>query len=195
MLQLPLAVTVLIHQRELGKPSSTGNLIKRLLPDSLQHRWNTAMPVREDQVQIPGRELWILHPQGEPLPASATADSAHVLLLDGAWHEAKTMMRHTSSWGRLVSLPMQGASRFWLRRQQGDNQFSTIEALMFLLRALGLQHAGTALQLQFELHVYAGLRSRGSNDLAAQYLATSPIATALADYLEQLHTPRPLVGS
>ena len=83
-------------------------------------------------------------------------------------------------------------SRFWLRSQQGEAQFSTIEALIFLLQACGLEPAATELQHQFELHVYAGLRARGRIDVAAQYLATSPISTAMAGYLQQYQARRPL---
>ncbi|HTQ98589.1 MAG TPA: DTW domain-containing protein [Candidatus Acidoferrum sp.] len=189
--QVPLSVAVLSHQREFTKPSSTGNLIKRLLPASVQHRWDPAAPLLPAQVVDPHRELWILHPHGEELPATASADRTQVLLLDGAWLEASSMVKHVKNWGRPVRLPMQGKSRFWLRSQQSDAHFSTIEALLFLLQALGLQQARTELQLQFELHVYAGLRARGRIDVAAEYLATSPIRTAMAEYLLQLHARRP----
>jgi DTW domain-containing protein YfiP len=192
-LQSPLSIAVLSHQREFGKPSSTGNLIKRLLPTATQQRWDPALPVTETQISQPGRELWILHPQGEPMPADRSAEAVHVLLLDGSWSEATAMVRRTSQWGRLINLPMQGSSRFWLRAQQNDGRFSTMEALLFLLQALDQAELARELRLQFELHVYAGLRARGSNIAAAQYLADSPIRTGLADFLAGLHTPRPLV--
>lgn len=193
-LQVPLALAVLSHQRELGKPSSTGNLIKRLLPAAVQHRWDPGAPLAQAQVVDTERELWILHPQGEDMPVDANASTTQILLLDGAWHEASAMVRQTKNWGRLVKLSMQGESRFWLRSQQGEAQFSTIEALIFLLRAFGLQDAGTELQHQLELHVYAGLRARGRIDVAEQYLAGSPIRTAMADYLQQYQARRPLVA-
>lgn len=191
-LQSPVAISLLSHQREFGKPSSTGNLIKRLLPDAVQHRWDPARPVTEAQVVQPGRELWILHPQGEVLPDDNSAADVQVLLLDGAWSEATAMVRHVGQWGRLINLPMRGSSRFWLRAQQNDDRFSTMEALLFLLEAVRLTELSAALQLQFELHVYAGLRARGRSDLAAEYLASSPIRTGLAGFLAELQTPRPL---
>ncbi len=194
-LEIPLSLAVLSHQRELGKPSSTGNLIKRLLPAAVQHRWDPGAPLSPAQVVDPQREAWILHPQGEDMPSNAVAGTTQVLLLDGAWHEASAMVRHTKDWGRLIKLPLQGESRFWLRSQQGEAQFSTIEALIFLLRAFGLQQAGTELQHQLELHVYAGLRARGRIDVAEQYLDSSPIKTAMADYLREYQARRPLLTS
>ena len=53
------------------------------------------------------------------MPSNAVAGTTQVLLLDGAWHEASAMVRHTKDWGRLIKLPLQGESRFWLRSQQG----------------------------------------------------------------------------
>ena len=179
----PLALTLLSHQREFGKPSSTGGLIKRLLPATSQHRWDPAAPSTPAQLAQPGSELWILHPQGEPLPTPDSTAPPQVLLLDGAWSEATAMMRHVGQWGRLLKLDMNGQSRFWLRAQQSEGQFSTMEALLFLLETLQLAELAHELRLQFELHVYAGLRSRGKNQLAAEYLAASPIRHALADFL------------
>ncbi len=187
----PLQIDLLTHQRELTRPSSTGNLIKRLLPATRQHSWRQDQPLTAATVVAPGRELWVLHPSGKPLPANYDLASTQVLLLDGSWSEATAMSSQVAQWGRLVSLPMQGDSRFWLRAQQDGGRFSTVEALMFLLNAVGLDEISQAIRLQFELHVYAGLRSRGRTDLAGEFLAGSVINTALADYLVELHRRRP----
>ncbi len=102
------------------------------------------------------------------------------------------MAREVAAWGRLVSLPMMGVSRYWLRAQQEGGRFSTVEALIFLLDFLGLENQSEVLRIQFELHVYASLRSRGRTDLAAAFLVDSPIRLALSEFLAHLHTRRPL---
>lgn len=112
-------------------------------------------------------------------------------MLDGSWGEASAMVREVVSWGRMVSLPMTGASRYWLRAQQDGSRFSTVEALMFLLQRFGLTEAHEALRVQFELHVYASLRARGRKETAAEFLAGSVIAAALPGLLTQLHARRP----
>ena len=147
--------------------------------------------VNEAAIRAPGRELWILHPLGEPLPKSAPTTAPQVLLLDGSWREAARMMAGVKSWGRLVSLPMTGASRYLLRDQQGPGNFSTAEALLFLLGALGATGAQTALRLQFELHVYAGLRARGEKPAAEAFLADSPLRDAMPELLAELNRRRP----
>ena len=109
-----------------------------------------------------------------------------MLLLDGTWRQSGDMFRAVEGWGRKVSLPMTGESRYWLRTQAGEGKFCTAEALLFLLAALGLKQAEADLRLQFELHVYAGLCSRGAKALAAEFLADSPVRTELPDLIDQL---------
>lgn len=188
--QCPLQIDLLLHQRELGRPTSTGRLINRIFPASRQHVWWPDAPLKEASVHTPGRELWILHPSGEPLPQAVDPAGLQVLLLDGLWNETATMARATASWGRLVQLPMQGSSRYWLRAQQEGGRFSTAEALLFLLEALQLKDAHTVLQQQFELHVYAGLRARGRTDLAAAFLEESCLQQTLPEVIAALQQRR-----
>lgn len=188
----PLAIDVLMHPRERFRPTSTGHLIRRVLPESRQHEWRRDPPLNAGEVRRPGRELWILHPNGQPPPAGAAPEAVQVLLLDGVWSEASMMAQEVAGWGRRVALPMAGASRFWLRTQQAGGRFSTVETLLFLLREFGLREAHDVLRLQFEVHVYASLRARGRRDSAEQFLAGSPAEAEFAGFLAQLHAPRPL---
>lgn len=190
----PLQIDVLLHQRELGRPTSTGRLINRVFPAARQHVWRPDAPLPEAAVHSPGRELWVLHPSGEPLPQASDPAALQVLLLDGLWNETATMARATASWGRLVKLPMHGTSRYWLRAQQEGGRFSTAEALLFLLEALQLQEAHAVLQRQFELHVYAGLRARGRTDLAGEFLAGSGLQRTLPEVIAALQQRRALTG-
>jgi len=187
----PLQVDVLMHHREANRPTSTGRLINRVLPASRRHLFRRETPPLRDSVGLPGRELWILHPRGEPLPAGATPEALQVLLLDGSWREAARMAQDVGSWGRLVRLPESGPGRYQLRTHVHDGRYSTIESLLLLLAALGLTGAETQLRLQFELHVYAGLRTRGAKVKAAEFLASSPIGAAFPELLAQMHERRP----
>ena len=188
----PLHVDVVMHFRERHRPSSTGLLINRLLEGSRQFIWRREAPPKLDAVRLPGREIWILHPQGEPMPSSARPEAVQAILLDGAWTETNDMAKDLSTWGRRISLPMTGRSRYWLRDQQEGARFSTVEALIFLLEALQLTDQAAMLRAQFELHVYASLRARGRKVAAEEFLAESPAAAAFPEVLEQLHTRRPL---
>lgn len=62
---------------------------------------------------------------------------------------------------------------------------------MFLLGALGLSEAEAELRLQFELLVYAGLRTRGAKTQAEKFLATSPLREAMPEVLARMDASRP----
>lgn len=181
-----LEVDVLMHHREFWRPTSTGRLVQRVIPASRQHLYRQETPPRKETILVPGRALWILHPRGEPLPTTVSPSEVQVLLLDGSWPEAVRMTQAVSGWGRLVRLPEAGPSRYRLRAQMLPGNYSTIESLLFLLAALGLNEEEAQLRLQFELHVYAGLRARGQKAAAAEYLATSPVREAFPELLRQL---------
>lgn len=186
VIESPLKVDVLMHHMEAWRPSSTGHLIKRVVASTGLEVFRKERPLLREDFAVPGRELWVLHPTGEELPPSAPPSQVQVLLLDGTWIQSTGMMRAVETWGRRVSLPMTGESRYWLRSQAADDRFSTIEALLFLMKALGLHREHEKLQLQFELHVYAGLCARGKKAEAANYLFSSPVGEALKNLLPTL---------
>lgn len=191
----PIQVDVLIHQCELWRPTSTGRLIQRVVQDSRLHLHQRGTNPDRTAIVDPSRELWILHPRGQPLDATLAAsirpDRLQVLLLDGNWNEAGDMLRAVEPWGRRVRIPLEGASRYWLREQRHPELHSTVEALIGVYRALNVIDSENSLRLHFELLVYACLRSRGHLARAEEYLSTSPIRTELGPFLEQLHQRRP----
>lgn len=188
----PLAVDVVTHHREWYRPSSTGRLIRRVMPATREHLWRRERHLSAEELKLSGRELWILHPQGAVLPLEVPPSRVQVVLLDGSWRETTAMAQEVRGWGRLVNLPMMGESRYWLREQGEAGRFSTVEALMFLLHAFGLAVAHDALRLQFELHVYASLRARGRKETGECFLADSPIRDAFPELIAALNVRRPL---
>jgi len=190
-----VAVDVLIHQREAWRPTSTGRLIHRVVAGTRLHVFRPEEPTVESAVRRPERALWVLHPRGAALDeARAELEPAgpgpQVVLLDGSWREAATMIRAAERWGRLVNLPMTGPSRYRLRGQLEAGHYSTVEALLFLLAALGESAAHAGLERQFELHVYAGLRARGDKAGAEAFLATTRLAEEMPEMLAELNRRR-----
>jgi DTW domain-containing protein YfiP len=203
-----IAVEVLIHRLEQCRPSSTGNLVCRAVAGTVRHvyqRGNRFFPETgyPADALAAGRELWVLHPSGDPLPEpAATDDSASqptpaVLLLDGSWRQAGEMLASMHGRGRCVRLPdtaTSAPSRYWLRNQAQPEQLCTAEALMGVLTAMGEPEAAQRLRLHFELHVYATLRVRGHRELAERYLGHSPLLTEAPDALDRLHARRGTTG-
>ena len=186
----PVQVDVLMHPRETARPSSTGHLIKSVLPSSRIHPYVQDSLLKRESVVQAGKTLWIMHPRGEPLPAAIAPAELQVLLLDGNWRQAGVMVHTVKPWGRLVCLPAMGTNRYWLRSQAGAGSYCTVETLIFLLGALGLQTAQTQLRLDFELHVYAGLCSRGAKARAADYLSTSTLRDELSGVIARVFPDR-----
>ena len=203
---LPFAVDILMHNGEFHKPTSTGNLIHRLVPASRRIIYHNQRPPRREDVCKENQTLWILHPRGDsldkvlagapvipPVPSTTSAPlplaSLHVLLIDGTWAQSTDMLRHVDRWGQKISLPATSfppESRYWLRLQHHTGHFSTIEALMALLNMLGCQHEHDTLRHQFELHVYASLLARGQKTEAAEFLVKSPLVKELPALVNKL---------
>ena len=196
-----LHVHVLIHRHEHAKPSSTGRLVARAVTGASCHvyqretRFFPASGLAPDTIAR-GCDVWILHPQGDPLPAvpdrAADRPHPHVLLLDGTWRQAGEMLRAVEGVGRRVRLPETDAepSRYWLRDQPEPTHLSTAEALMGVCRAVGEIAAGRLLRLHFELHVYATLLARGRREMAERYLGHSPLLGEAPEVLQALHARR-----
>lgn len=184
---------VLFHHREFHRPTSTGRLVNRLMPQSRHHIFRANHVLIQEAIVAPGRELWILHPRGEPVPADANPAGLQVLLLDGSWRESARMAQTLTGWGRLVRLPEAGESRNELRQQEHAGHYSTAESLLFLFAALGLTEEEAKLRRQFELHVYAGLRTRGAKAQAAAFLAESSLLQHFPELIAQLEVRRPAV--
>jgi len=208
LVETRLVVQVLIHRLEQCRPSSTGNLVCRAVAGTVRHvyqRGNRFFPETgypADALDA-GRELWVLHPSGDPLPepaateASAPQPSPAVLLLDGSWRQAGEMLASMQGRGRCVRLPdsaTSAPSRYWLRNQAQPEQLCTAEALMGVLTAMGEPEAAQRLRLHFELHVYATLRVRGHRELAERYLGHSPLLTEAPDAIDRLHARRGTTG-
>lgn len=191
---MPLAVDVMMHRRERFRPSSSGLVVSRVVEGSRLWVWEREGQWKADALRRPGREVWVLHPHGEPMPSAPSPESVQVVLVDGVWSEAAVIAREALGWGRVVSLPMAGESRYWLRAQQEGGRFSTAEATIHLLRFFGFDAAGEALRRQFELHVYANLRARGLKERAEEFLRGSPAADAFPGLLSRLNERRPLAA-
>jgi DTW domain-containing protein YfiP len=164
----------------------------------IYHRQSRFFPASgfPSAARTPGRELWIMHPSGEPasthpetVDPGATGHDPDILMLDGTWRQAGDMLRDVEGIGRCVRLPKADdePSRYWLRNQPGPGQLSTAEAVMEVFTLFHESTAAHRLRLHFELHVYATLLARGKREMAERYLGHSPLLTEAPGALDRLH--------
>jgi DTW domain-containing protein len=199
-ISLPPALTVLMHSIEARKPSSTGHLLRRLIPETRLEVVDLVGPPLPEEVEPEGRESWILHPIGDPAPQVSDPGLVRLVLLDGTWAQASAMIRRRTVRGRLIRIPTPEHSRFWLREQAGPGRVSTLEAVTASLRHLGLNEAAETLDDALEVHVLAGLLTRGFKQKAAEFRATSTRLHRFPGLLQRLQArerpdgfPRPPV--
>ncbi len=198
-IETPVAVEVLMHKNEAMRPTSTGHLISRVVAGARRHLFTPGEPMERAEIAREPengraadaeREIWVLHPNGEPPPREVRPETLQVVLIDGSWKQAGGMLRVAERWGRRVRLPLSGESRYWLRSQQEGGRFSTAEALAGVFGALGMREAEERLRLQLELHVYATLCARGRNPVAAEFLKNSPLRDAMPEVVRRIAVGR-----
>lgn len=183
-----------MHGKEAHKPSSTGHVVTRCVAGARTHLYNGTETDDLSSLLRPGCQPLVLHPRGEPFAPAMLREKSQIILIDGTWKQSVGMLRAVESSALKISLPMHGESRFWLRAQSETGHFSTMEALLFLIAQSGLEREHQVLTLQFELHVYTGLLSRGRKDFADKFLETSSVRMELLHsvrFLEGEHVPLP----
>lgn len=159
----------------------------------------------------PGRELWVLHPTGDPMPEPAAMEvrgpwpRPTALLLDGSWRQAGKMLASMHDRRRCVLLPVTETSepgRYWLRDQAKPEQLCTAEALMGVLEAVGEPEAARKLRLHFGCtctHCYWCMATASwPSDISAThpYSPRPPtLSTACMPGAEPDSTPNPTLDS
>jgi len=141
-LQTQTRVVLVLHQLEDRKPTNTGRLAVRCLPNSaVVFRGRGAPACPSDAWTSAGRSLLLFpHADARPLEAKLARDSDGPITLvvpDGTWRQAARARRRVAGLDRLacVRLPDDGAPFYRLRRATRPGRLSTLEAIA---RALGI---------------------------------------------------------
>lgn len=140
-------ITIIQHPRERRHPLGTARFAAlglqgvRLLVD-IEGRFRGEVA----PVGFPER-TGILYPSphATPLPAAGAADAPeHLLVIDGTWHQAKTLYRDMA-WLRTYPhyvLNPEAPSRYRIRREPELSYISTLEALLLAITQLEPELAG-----------------------------------------------------
>jgi DTW domain-containing protein YfiP len=150
-------VTVMLHPAELGSQSSTHNIMKLTLQNAEVCVWNSPdFPtgtsiwdhVTRDSVET-GRAPVILFPSADAMTvpellhsmtASERAAGIHVVVLEGTWANAKSMIKDIPPGARRVVIQPTRVNTLFspLRTQPAPGKVSTIEAVACLFDEIRL---------------------------------------------------------
>lgn len=174
-------LVLVLHRREAGKPTNTGQLAMECLANSERHiRGLHAGPADLSGVEDPERRMLILFPRDgavELTPAFVAADPRPVTLLvpDGTWSQARRAAQREGVLRRAQAvLPPPGPpSRYGLRLEHDPAGMATAEAIA---RAFGVLE-GPAVQA----HIEAIFHRKIARAMATRPLRPGEVRT---DFLE-----------
>lgn len=147
-----LRFLILTHPAERRKAINTGRMASLSLLNSVQRYGVSFHDDPVVQTLLGGEEeAWLLWPDGggESRPGGPAATGT-VVVLDGTWSTARTMLRENPVLQQLPRLPLDPArpSAYAIRRQPDPRCLSTIEAIHQLLEAGGQDpHCGRLMTL------------------------------------------------
>jgi len=160
-------LALIIHHREVTKPTNTGQLAVRCLARS-----STTVIGAREQVTVlpivePHEQALLLYPADDAVSIADYADTEKPIVLfvpDGSWRQAHKMRRRQPSLAELpcVMLPDVAVTEYRLRSEHHEGGLATLEAIARALRILeGDAGVETALLDIFKIMVDRTLWLRG----------------------------------
>jgi DTW domain-containing protein YfiP len=161
-------VALVIHHRERGKPTATGELALACLANhSLHERGLSDAPVDLRPLASADRRLLVLFPgpDARVLGADLVAEDPRPVTLvvpDGSWRQASKMARRVPGLDAAtpVVLPPGPRTRYRLRRERRPEGLATFEAIARALGILEGEHVQRGMEALFELKVARTLWTR-----------------------------------
>jgi len=167
-LELSTRIAVVMHRRELGKPSNTGRLALLMFPNSELHvRGHRSAPADLSTIVHPERRIWVLFPSDDAVVmtrAMVEEDDRPITLVvpDGTWAQTRRAVRREPVLRDAVHLlpPPGQMTRYRLRSEHVPGGLATAEAVARALGVIEGTAAQRGLERLFEMHVERVLLER-----------------------------------
>ncbi|TQV66935.1 DTW domain-containing protein [Exilibacterium tricleocarpae] len=164
---------LLVHPRELDRPTNTGHLVVNALESSRYHIWSRRQPPRAllEALAEPQWDSYLVFPAGlpptSPAPPAALPERRQFVILDATWQEARKMLRQSPYLACLprLSLPPDLRSRYSLRRHQPAGHLATAEVAVALLRLGSEASQALALDRYYQAFLHHFCASRSGHGL------------------------------
>lgn len=170
----PVDFALLVHRKELFKPTNTGRLIVDVFPRTNVFLWNRleAPEGLERLLNDPQRQCFVVFPADgtencsrevtRTLPP-ASGKKTTLILLDGTWKQCSRMIGLSRWLDRVpcLSLPETLVRSYSVRDSGRSHRFSTAEAAISCLLLAGEEDSAGVLQHYFSLFNQHYLATRG----------------------------------
>lgn len=143
----------------LGLPNAQLLIGERFAPG----QWHA--PGYAPHLLFPGPEARVLAADGVLAPAQPSGVPCLLVVPDGTWRHARSLLRHNPGLAELprLALPEGAASRYRVRQAREPGALSTLEAIVQALNALEAPAAFDALLRPFEALVQAQIAAMGQD--------------------------------
>jgi DTW domain-containing protein len=156
------SIVLLMHRQELQKPTNTGRLLVKTLPNVRVVTRAVAGP--EPVTLSPSARPLVLHPDARRVLSRADASPDTVLLVpDGTWSQARRMMIRDPALlaADRVRLPDGPDSIYMLRKAPQPGHLCTLEAVARALGVLEGEAVESELLALLRVMVMRGMKTRG----------------------------------
>ncbi|MCU1277180.1 MAG: domain containing protein [bacterium] len=178
-------LVLVIHRDEARKPTNSGQLATRCLPNSEVYVRGLPHQPPPRFTSDPQTQPLLLYPHEQATPIAAFRDSPRPITLvvpDGTWRQAGKVAQRMPGLADVprVSVPMDAPTVYRLRAETQENRLATMEAIARALGILEGAHVREALEQLFRVMVERTLWMRGSMT-AAQMTGEIPEPARLND--------------
>ena len=145
-------ITLLTHDKELGKRSNTGRLVVDVLGDAAEQvRWDRTEPPAKLLEEIEAGGVALIYPGAADDTGRDLAEFNHFIIIDGTWHEARKIHQRSPYLRKVTRFCLQptGKSVYNLRKNQKKSGLCTAECVIEILRSTGNLAAAERLQESF----------------------------------------------
>jgi DTW domain-containing protein YfiP len=134
-------LALLLHHREVAKPTNTGQLAARCMPNSAVAVFGERDKVSALPAVRPEQQPLLLYPADDAVPIAEYAAIVRPVVLfvpDGSWRQAHKMRRRMPGLADVpcVTLPELAPTSYQLRAEKHEGGLATIEAIARAFRIL-----------------------------------------------------------
>lgn len=139
-MQKDVKITLLTHEKELGKRSNTGGLVVEVLGAAAEQiRWDRMKPEVRLLEEIEAGGVALIYPGSSDETSRDLAEFRHFIIIDGTWHEARKIHQRSPYLQKIhrISLKTAAESVYNLRKNQKKSGLCTAECVIEVLRRTG----------------------------------------------------------